>query len=146
MIDDAQADPKKVTTVILCQGKLYYELLEKQEELAAEDTAIVRVEQLHPLPDKQLAAVLKKYGNATRHLWVQEEPANMGAWAYMQMTFTEHPVLRAYTLQRISRDASGAPATGSSVRFALQQKAIIESAFADRNLNGAKPPKAKARV
>lgn len=132
VIDDAQADPKAVTTVILCQGKIYYELLEKQQELGAEDTAIVRVEQLHPLPEKQLAAVLKKYGNATRHLWVQEEPANMGAWMYMQSNFIEHPELSAYRLKRISRDASGAPATGSSVRWAMQQKAIVEHAFAGR--------------
>jgi 2-oxoglutarate dehydrogenase E1 component len=146
VIDDATADPGKVTTVILCQGKIYYELLEKQLELGAEDTAIVRVEQLHPLPDKQLAAILKKYSNSTRTLWVQEEPANMGAWMYMQMNFTEHPVLSAYKLQRISRKASGAPATGSSVRWAMQQKAIVEHAFAGRSTNGTKAKSAKARA
>ncbi len=145
VIDDAQADPKAVTTVILCQGKIYYELLEKQQELGADDTAIVRVEQLHPLPEKQLAAVLKKYGNATRHLWVQEEPANMGAWMYMQSNFIEHDELSAYKLKRISRDASGAPATGSSVRWAMQQKAIVEHAFAGRT-SASKPTKAKARA
>jgi 2-oxoglutarate dehydrogenase E1 component len=145
-LDDAGADPKKVTSVILCQGKIYYELLEKQLELGAEDTAIVRVEQLHPLPEKQLVAILKRYGNAKRWLWVQEEPANMGAWMYMHMNFTEHPVLSAYTLTRVSRDASGAPATGSSVRHALQQKAIIEKAFAGRLSNGSKSTKAKARA
>ncbi len=136
VIDDAQADPKAVTTVILCQGKIYYELLEKQQELGAEDTAIVRVEQLHPLPEKQLVAVLKKYANATRHLWVQEEPANMGAWMYMQSNFSEHADLSAYRLKRISRDASGAPATGSSVRWAMQQKSIVEHAFAGRTADG----------
>lgn len=147
VIDDAGADPKKVTTVVLCQGKIYYELLEKQQELGAEDTAIVRVEQLHPLPDKQLAAVLKKYSNSTRTLWVQEEPANMGAWMYMQMNFTEHPVLSAYKLQRISRKASGAPATGSSVRWAMQQKSIIEEAFTDRVVGkDGKSTKSKARA
>ncbi len=146
VIDDAKADPKKVSTVVLCQGKIYYELLEKQQELGAEDTAIVRVEQLHPLPDKQLAAILKKYSNSTRTLWVQEEPANMGAWMYMQMNFTEHPVLSAYKLQRISRDASGAPATGSSVRWALQQRSIVEQAFAGRPTDGAKAKSAKVRA
>ena len=146
-IDDANADPKKVTTVILCQGKIYYELLEKREELNAEDTAIVRVEQLHPLPDKQLAAILERYSNAERHLWVQEEPANMGAWMYVQMNFTEHPVLSKYRLKRISRDASGAPATGSSVRWAMQQKFIIEEAFTDRIVGkNSKATKAKARA
>ncbi|MDX9750839.1 MAG: 2-oxoglutarate dehydrogenase E1 component [Flavobacteriales bacterium] len=147
VIDDAQADPDAVTTVILCQGKIYYELLEKQQQLEAADVAIVRVEQLHPLPDKQLAAVLKKYAHATRHLWVQEEPANMGAWAYMHMTFTEHPELAAFRLQRISRKARGAPATGSSVRFAMQQNYIIEKAFSDRiPISTGKTAKAKARA
>jgi 2-oxoglutarate dehydrogenase E1 component len=147
VIDDANTDPKKVTSVILCQGKIYYELLEKQEDLGAGDTAIVRVEQLHPLPDKQLAAILKKYAKAERHLWVQEEPANMGAWMYMQSIFTEHPELSAYKLKRISRDASGAPATGSSVRWAMQQKFIIEEAFSDRILDkNNKAGKAKARA
>jgi 2-oxoglutarate dehydrogenase E1 component len=145
-IDDAKADPKQVTTVILCQGKIYFELLEKQEELGADDTAIVRVEQLHPLPDKQLATILKKYANASRHLWVQEEPANMGAWMYMHMHFAEHPVLGAFTLQRISREASGAPVTGSSQRWAIQQKAIIERAFSERPTNGTKTTKVKARA
>lgn len=130
--DDADADPKKVSTVILCQGKIYYELLEKQLELGAEDTAIVRIEQLHPLPDKQIIKILNRYTKAQRYLWVQEEPANMGAWSYIHMNFSEHPVLSAYKLQRISRKASGAPATGSSVRFAMQQKYIIEKAFSDR--------------
>ena len=130
--DDATADPKKVSTVILCQGKIYYELLEKQLELGAEDTAIVRIEQLHPFPDKQIAKILSRYTKAERYLWVQEEPANMGAWSYIHMTFSEHPVLSSYKLQRISRKASGAPATGSSVRFAMQQKYIIEKAFSDR--------------
>ena len=145
VIDDTQAGPKAVTTVILCQGKIYYELLEKQQEVEATDTAIVRVEQLHPLPDKQLAAVLARYKNATHHLWVQEEPANMGAWMYMQSNFSEHEHLSAYKLKRISRGASGAPATGSSVRWALQQKAIVEEAFGDRTATE-KPAKAKARA
>ncbi len=130
-IDDPIVDAKKVGTVILCQGKIYYELLDKQEDLGVMDTAIVRVEQLHPLPDKQLVAILSKYANAERHLWVQEEPANMGAWMYMQSIFTEHPELSAFKLKRISREASGAPATGSSQRWAVQQKSIIERAFRD---------------
>jgi len=147
VIDDPTADPKAVTSVILCQGKIYYELLEKKEELGADDTAIVRIEQLHPLPDKQLAAVLKRYSKAARHLWVQEEPANMGAWMYMQSNFIEHEVLSAYKLKRISRNASGAPATGSSVRWAAQQKAIVEQAFTGRNGNSApKATKTKARA
>jgi 2-oxoglutarate dehydrogenase E1 component len=121
--DDLTADPRKVEKIIFCQGKIYYELLEKKEEIGADDVALVRIEQLHPLPEKQIRELLAKYDRAERHLWVQEEPANMGAWHYMALNFPE------VKLEGISRDASGAPATGSSIRYALQQKAIIEKAF-----------------
>ncbi|MCB9171161.1 MAG: 2-oxoglutarate dehydrogenase E1 component [Flavobacteriales bacterium] len=124
VIDDATADPKKVDTVVFCQGKIYYELLEKKEELDATGVALVRIEQLHPLPLKQLQAVLKRYAKASRHLWVQEEPENMGAWPYMNMYFKE------VRLEAITRPASAAPATGSAQRSAAQQKAIIERTFA----------------
>ena len=109
--------------MIFCQGKIYYELLEKKEELRADKVAIVRIEQLHPLPEKQLNAVLERYANAKDHLWVQEEPMNMGAWGYLKLNWT------SIKLECISRFISGAPATGSSVRWAIQQKAIVEQAF-----------------
>ncbi len=127
VFDDATADPKKVDRVIFCQGKIYYELLEKKEELGADDVAIVRIEQLHPLPEKQLTALLKRYAGAKSHYWVQEEPANMGAWAYLTLNWT------SVELECISRFTSGAPATGSSIRWAIQQKAIVEQAFAGRD-------------
>lgn len=129
VIDDATADPKKVERVIFCQGKIYYELLEKKEELGADKVAFVRIEQLHPLPEKQLSAVLKKYGNAKSHLWVQEEPMNMGAWGYLKLNWT------SVDLDCISRFISGAPATGSGIRWGIQQKAIVEQAFAGLDTN-----------
>ena len=134
VIDDATADPKKVNTVVFCQGKIYYELLEKKEADKRDDVALVRMEQLHPLPEKQLQAVLKKYKGAERYLWVQEEPENMGAWGYLTLNWKE------VELKCIARPASGAPATGSSIRSAEQQKHIINAAFA----KSAKPTAARA--
>jgi len=124
VIDDASADAKKVKTVIFTQGKIHYDLRDHQEKNGITDTALVRVEQLHPLPAEQMRAVIKKYSKAERFLWVQEEPLNMGAWSYIAMHFNE------VKWEVIARPASGAPATGSSKRSANQQIAIIEQAFA----------------
>ncbi len=139
--DDLSADPKKVQRVIFCQGKIFYELLERKEEMQADDVAIVRVEQLHPLPVKQLEEVIAKYNKADQHLWVQEEPANMGAWHYMALNFPD------VKLKGIAREASGAPATGSSIRWAIQQKRIIDQAFDGiAAMNGSAKTKTKARA
>ncbi len=124
LIDDASADAKKVRTVIFTQGKIHYDLAEHREKNDITDTALVRLEQLHPLPAEQMRAVIKKYAKAERYLWVQEEPLNMGAWSYMAMNFAE------IKFEVVARPASGAPATGSSKRSANQQIAIIEKAFA----------------
>jgi len=124
LIDDASADAKQVRTVVFTQGKIHYDLAEHREKNGITDTALVRLEQLHPLPAEQLRAVIKKYGKAERYLWVQEEPLNMGAWSYMALNFNE------VKLECIGRAASAAPATGSSKRSANQQIAIIEKAFA----------------
>ena len=123
LIDDASIDASKVSTVIFTQGKVHYELAEHREKNNITDTALVRIEQLHPLPADQMRAVIKKYAKAERYLWVQEEPLNMGAWSYMALNFNE------VKWEVIARPASGAPATGSSKRSANQQIAIIEKAF-----------------
>lgn len=123
VIDDDAVNGSDVSRVIFCQGKVYYELLEKQREIKAYNTAVVRIEQIHPMPVDQLGAIVKKYDNASEFMWVQEEPRNMGAWPYMSMNFDMVP------LKVICRPASGAPATGSSERSAAQQKEIVEQAF-----------------
>ncbi len=123
LIDDAIADPKHVKTLIFTQGKIHYDLIEHREKNGITDTALVRLEQLHPLPAEQMREVIKKYAKADRYLWVQEEPLNMGAWSYMTMNFTD------IKFEVIARPASGAPATGSSKRSANQQISIIEKAF-----------------
>lgn len=123
VIDDQEADPKKVKTVAFCQGKIYYELLKQKQEMGVEEVAIVRMEQMHPLPKKQLDAVIANYKNAEEKLWVQEEPWNMGAWAYLLTTWREPG------LKFIGREASGSPASGSSTRFGIRQNHILNSVF-----------------
>ncbi len=124
LIDDVEVEPEQVRTIVFTQGKIHYDLAEHREKNGIRDTALVRIEQLHPLPADQLRAVIAKYAKAERYLWVQEEPLNMGAWSYLAMNFTE------IKWEVIARPASGAPATGSSKRSANQQIAIIEQAFA----------------
>lgn len=106
VIDDAEAISKSVDTLVLCSGKFYYEAKAKARELNSTNMAFVRVEQLYPLPKKQLNEILKKY-KAKNVLWAQEEPENMGAWSYMAMNFKE------VNLIGICRPASAAAAEGS---------------------------------
>ena len=108
VIDDSRVDPKNVDTVAYVSGKFYYDILEKIEEIGgADNIALVRVEQIYPLPRKQLDATVKKYSKAKKHIWVQEEPENMGAWSFMLRKWrTKH-------LELIARPASGSPAAGS---------------------------------
>lgn len=122
VIDDA-SKLKTVNSVAFCSGKIYYELIEKREELGIKDMAIVRVEQLYPIPLTQLKAIVKKYSKAKNWYWVQEEPENMGAWTHILRLFREVP------LQYIGRKASGVTATGSSVRHGITQKMIFEKLF-----------------
>jgi len=124
VIDDATAKADAVKQVVFCQGKLYYELLAKQEELNANDMVIVRIEQLYPLPQKQLDAVVAKYKNAGKYVWAQEEPENMGAWSFLLRNW------RSVQLDLVSRPASASPASGSPKRAEKRQKAIIDGVFA----------------
>lgn len=123
VIDDTDVKAKDVDVVAFCQGKIFYELLDEREQNGMNNVAIVRVEQLYPLPQKQLDAVLKRYPNAKKHLWVQEEPENMGAWTHMLRNF------RSVQLDCISRPASASPATGSPVRSKKRQRHIIDQVF-----------------
>jgi len=124
LIDDANAAPKKVKTVVFCTGKFYYDLLAKQEELQRDDIALVRLEQLFPLPAGQMREVLKKYDNAEDIVWAQEEPRNMGAWGHLLMHFEE-----AKTFRVASRRFYGAPAAGSAVRSKRRHAGVIEYVF-----------------
>ncbi len=123
VIGDHTADPLFVKKVIFCSGKIYYELLEEKEKLQDEDIALVRLEQIYPLPVKQLNSIIEKYENAETWLWVQEEPINMGAWVFMHHNY-KHVLLKV-----IARPASGSPATGSSKFHKISQQKIIDKAF-----------------
>jgi 2-oxoglutarate dehydrogenase E1 component len=122
-IGDTYADPKKVKKVLLCTGKVYYELYERQQKEKRTDVAIIRLEQMHPFPQDQIDKHLEKYGNAKIY-WVQEEPFNMGGWTFM---------LRMYKgtkrLEVIARESSASPSTGFSKIHAQEQAEIIRRAF-----------------
>jgi 2-oxoglutarate dehydrogenase E1 component len=122
IIADTYADPKKVSKVLMCSGKLYYELQEEQQKKKRKDVAIIRVEQLHPFPKKQVQQELKKY-KVDQVYWVQEEPENMGAWAFILRSFRE------VKKDIISRRATASTATGFHKVHQQEQQDIIDRAF-----------------
>lgn len=124
LIDDSEAKVDKIKTLVFCTGKFYYDLLEAREENKRDDVALVRVEQLFPLPTEKMKAVMKKYKNADDVVWAQEEPRNMGAFGYMLMHFEE-----AKDFRICSRKFYGSPAAGSSVRFKKRHQKVIASVF-----------------
>jgi 2-oxoglutarate decarboxylase len=120
-----------VRKVLLCSGKIYWELAAAREKHGGmEDTAIVRIEQLYPVADRQIAATLDRYPNAEDIRWVQEEPANQGAWPFLGLVLPEK-LPRLVGLKRISRRRMAAPAAGSSKVHEVEQAALIDAAFAD---------------
>jgi 2-oxoglutarate dehydrogenase E1 component len=123
ILDDA-SDPKLVTRVLLCSGKIYYDLLERKQKANRADMAIVRLEQLYPLPEAVLQKISARYKNATSWLWVQEEPENMGAWPFV------HSPLNM-PLRNISRPASATTATGFPAQHLAEQQTILDAAFAN---------------
>jgi 2-oxoglutarate dehydrogenase E1 component len=123
VIDDAFAkDAGKVKKVLFCSGKIYYDMAERQQKENRDDIAIVRLEQLYPLPYKQIEDLYKKYNKAT-WFWVQEEPLNMGAASYLQMN------LKSINYGVISRQPSASTATGYNKIHQQEQSEIIETAF-----------------
>ncbi|MBI1222060.1 MAG: 2-oxoglutarate dehydrogenase E1 component [Bacteroidetes bacterium] len=122
VIDDNYVTASGVKRVVFCSGKLYYDLFSKQQEDERKDVAIVRVEQLFPYPEKQLAAIRKKYSKAEL-VWAQEEPKNMGAWTFL-LRWEEN-----FKLKLISRNSAASPATGFAKVHAKEQQEIVDQAF-----------------
>ena len=118
----------KVKRVLVCSGKVYYDLVKKREETGADDVAILRVEQLYPFPHKAFAAELKKYPNASDLVWTQDEPQNQGAWFFVQHYIHEN-MLPGQKLGYAGRAASASPAVGYSHLHQEQQKALVDAAF-----------------
>jgi 2-oxoglutarate dehydrogenase E1 component len=126
-IPDA-ADPTEVTRVLLCSGKVYYDLAAGRSQQRARHVAIVRAEQLYPFDAEALLAILSRYREGTELVWVQEEPRNMGAWTFIDAHLS--PLLRGRVeLSCISRPASAVPAAGSATRHRLEQEALVNQAI-----------------
>ncbi|MGE8395850.1 MAG: 2-oxoglutarate dehydrogenase E1 component [Pseudomonas sp.] len=124
-------DPKNVTRLVLCSGKVYYDLLEKRRAEGREDIAIVRIEQLYPFPEDDLVEILAPYTNLKDVVWCQEEPMNQGAWYssqhHMRRILTRHN--KDLVLEYAGRDASAAPACGYASMHAEQQEKLLQDAF-----------------
>jgi 2-oxoglutarate dehydrogenase E1 component len=129
-LDGTPLDPAGVRRVLLCTGKAYYDLLQARAERGVSDAAIVRLEQLYPLPVAEVKAALARYHAAEDFVWVQEEPANQGAWSFIALNLLEH--LEGVRLRRISRPAAAAPAVGSTRLHEAEQAALIEAALPRR--------------
>jgi 2-oxoglutarate dehydrogenase E1 component len=125
LIDDTYVTAKSVKRVLFCSGKIYYDLLEKQQADVRKDVAIVRVEQLYPMPILDMQKIKAKYSHAKDFVWVQEEPENMGAWPYICRKFRKNDL----QLDVISRKESSSTATGYAKQHTSQQMYIIGKAF-----------------
>ena len=124
VIDDT-LNPAKITKLVFCMGKFYYDLLAERDILAREDVALVRIEQLFPLHLEKLQQVIDRYPSVENYVWAQEEPRNMGAWSFMLER------LDLVKLNVCSRKYYAVPAAGSSTRFKKRHKAVIDSVFND---------------
>lgn len=130
VIDDSTANKKNVDTVVLCTGKVYYDIMEEKEKTqSGENMAVVRVEQLYPLPEKQIREVIASYGKKAKVIWAQEEPENMGAWSYMMR------MLRDLNLDVVSVPASASPATGSPKVHEQRVRAMMSKLFSPAQVN-----------
>jgi 2-oxoglutarate dehydrogenase E1 component len=129
VLPDTAADPRAVGLVLMCSGKLYYELAEYRAHHDRRDVALVRIEQLYPFPAAPLSQALSPYAPQTPIRWVQEEPENMGAWRFLKAQCGEW-LLGRYALQGVSRPASASPATGSAAVHKQEQQELIARAFA----------------
>ncbi len=119
VIDDSSANAKDINTVVFCSGKFYYDLIEKYEDLDAENIAFIRMEQIYPFPENQIKKIIKKYADDCQFIWAQEEPENMGPWSF---------ILRKWKFNTIiccARYESGSPASGSPKVHERRHNAII---------------------
>jgi len=130
LIDDPNVKVKDVDTIAFCSGKVYYDALEEREKLGiGENIALVRLEQLYPLPQKQIDAILEKYKSAKIYIWLQEEPENMGAWVYMLRA------LRHLNLQAVTLPESASPATGSARVHEMRYRNLMKKLFSFSKVN-----------
>jgi len=124
-------DSKKVRRIIVCSGKIYYDLMTYRREQQITDMAIIRLEQLYPFPHEDFKAEIKRYSKAREVLWCQEEPGNQGAWHRIQ-----HYLLRNMKSNQIIgyalRPSSASPSVGYLAKHKLQHREVIEAAFREK--------------
>jgi len=125
VIDDEKVEKNNISTLVFTSGKLYYELDTKRDYLNDNKTAIIRIEQLYPFPNRNLETIIQGYKNVNRYIWVQEEPKNMGPWFHVSDHFRSVKL----KIELISRDVSASPASGSSQRYNERQNKIINKVF-----------------
>ncbi len=133
IIDDESVDANNVNSLVFVSGKFYYDLDEERKRLGRNDIALVRLEQLFPLPKNHIKSILRKYSNAKDIVWAQEEPINMGAYAHLLINFKQ-----ANTFRVAARRFYAATAAGSSVRFMKRHKEVIDFVFDQRKDNQTK--------
>ena len=130
VIADPLVGPSEAKRLLLCTGKIYYDLLAEREKLGRDDVAILRLEQLYPFPVAELTAALEPYGDAMRVTWVQEEPRNMGAWQFLKGGYGSK-LLGRWAMNRVARPTSASPATGSKAAHVIEQAKLMSQAFGD---------------
>jgi len=135
LIDDTQADANKVRRVLMVSGKLYYDLAKRKATENREDVAVVRLEQVYPLPVEQIKALQSKYKNAQDWRYVQDEPENMGAWSFLLRK------LRFLPLDVVCRPESASPATGYKKVHLAEHKSIMDRCFEPTLESGSKKAK-----
>jgi 2-oxoglutarate dehydrogenase E1 component len=128
VIPDALVDAKKARKVLLCSGKVYFDLAAAKELKKAHDVGLVRVEQIYPLPEAELVSALAPYKDGTEVVWVQEEPFNMGSWYFLQAQWPK--AMARLKLSVVCRPASASPATGSEASHKYEQQLLLDQALA----------------
>jgi 2-oxoglutarate dehydrogenase E1 component len=131
VIPDAASEGRaSVDRILVCSGKIYYELDQKRQELKKQNVAILRVEQLYPLPKESLKTALAEYRDGTPAFWVQEEPENMGAWRFLKIHFGER-LFGRFPFAGLQRQSAASPATGSASSHKLEQEKILMQALGE---------------
>jgi 2-oxoglutarate dehydrogenase E1 component len=128
----------KIRRILICSGKIYYELASRRKELGLDNVAIVRLEQIHPYPEEQLRDIIHRYPLNAEVVWVQEEPRNMGAWRFVQERMDPMLAESGRQVYYVGRKPSASPATGSYKRHLLEQSEIIEGALAEATFSTGK--------
>ena len=130
VIDDSDQNPEKIKKIIMCSGKIYYDLASKREELGIENIALLRIEQLYPFPYDTLERIIRTYNNSTKFVWCQEEPSNQGAWfSHRHRLQIVLDKINSKEIELISREASSAPAVGLNKLHTKQQEALVIEAL-----------------